>query len=175
MGAGRSPAGGTELPGPSDDAVRLEVGRVAKAHGLHGEVNVVLVTNREERLAPGSVLDTDRGDLRVATSRRHGDRWLVRFDGHGDRTAAESLRGLVLRAEPIDDPDELWVHELVGARVVSADGVDRGTVESVQDNPAADLLVLITGALVPVVFVVDGPTDGVVRVDVPDGLFDLGG
>ena len=134
----------------------------------------MLVTNREERLAPGSVLETDRGDLTVATSRRHGDRWLVRFEGHDDRTAAERLRGLVLRAEPLDDPDELWVHELVGARVVSADGVDRGTVESVQENPAADLLVLSTGALVPVVFVVDGPTDGVVHVEVPDGLFELG-
>jgi 16S rRNA processing protein RimM len=46
-------------------------------------------------------------------------------------------------------------------------------IEAVQDNPAADLLVLDTGALVPVVFVVDGPTDGVVRVDTPHGLFEL--
>jgi 16S rRNA processing protein RimM len=44
----------------------------------------------------------------------------------------------------------------------------------VQDNPAADLLVLDDGALVPVVFVVGGPEDGVVHVDVPDGLFELG-
>ena len=37
-----------------------------------------------------------------------------------------------------------------------------------------DLLVLDTGALVPVVFVVGTPTDGVVQVDTPDGLFELG-
>jgi 16S rRNA processing protein RimM len=147
---------------------------VAKAHGLNGEVNVALVTDRTERLDPGSVLQTDRGPLVVASSRRHGDRWLVRFRGHDDRDAADRLRGLVLCAEPLDDPDELWVHELVGCRVVSADGVDRGTVDSVQDNPAADLLVLDSGALVPVVFIVDGPADGVVHVDVPDGLFELG-
>ncbi|UDY38039.1 ribosome maturation factor RimM [Dermatobacter hominis] len=152
----------------------LEIGRIAKAHGLNGEVNVALVSNRDERLAPGSVLSTDAGDLEVASSRRHGDRWLVRFAGHDDRTAAEALRGLVLRAEPLDDPDELWVHELVGCRVVSADGVDRGEVTAVQENPAADLLVLDSGALVPVVFVVDGPADGVVHVEVPDGLFELG-
>jgi 16S rRNA processing protein RimM len=131
------------------------------------------VTDRLERLDPGSVLLTDRGPLEVSSSRRHQDRWLVRFRGHEDRAAAEQLRGLVLRAQPLDDPDELWVHELVGCRVVSADGVDRGTVESVQENPAADLLVLDTGALVPVVFVVDGPAHGVVHVDVPDGLFEL--
>lgn len=152
----------------------LEVGRIAKAHGLNGEVNVVLVTNRTERLDRGSVLHSDVGELTVATSRRHGDRWLVRFVGHDDRSAAEALRGLALLAEPLDDPDELWVHELVGCRVQSADGLDRGVVTAVQDNPAADLLVLDSGSLVPVVFVVDGPSDGVVFVDVPDGLFDLG-
>ena len=152
----------------------LEIGRIAKAHGLNGEVSVVLVSNRTERLDPGSVLSTDRGDLTVASSRPHGDRWLVRFAGHDDRSSAEALRGLELRAEPLDDPEELWVHELVGATVISSDGVERGTVTAVQDNPAADLLVLDSGALVPVVFVVDGPTDGVVHVDVPDGLFELG-
>lgn len=69
--------------------------------------------------------------------------------------------------------DVLWVHELVGVTVRSVDGVDRGVVTAVQANPAADLLVLDSGALVPVVFVVSGPEDGEVLVDVPDGLFEL--
>jgi len=157
-----------------DDLPLLEIGRIAKAHGLRGEVNVVLVSNRTERLDPGSVLSSDVGDLVVESSRPHGDRWLVTFAGHRDRSAAEALRGLELRAEPLEDPDELWVHDLVGCRVVSADGIERGVVTAVQDNPAADLLVLDNGALVPVVFVVDGPTGGTVHVDVPDGLFELG-
>jgi len=157
-----------------DDLPLLEIGRIAKAHGLRGEVNVVLVSNRTERLDPGSVLSSDVGELVVESSRPHGERWLVTFAGHRDRSAAEALRGLELRAEPLDDPDELWVHDLVGCRVVSADGIERGVVTAVQDNPAADLLVLDTGALVPVVFVVDGPAEGTVHVDVPDGLFELG-
>ena len=33
----------------------LEVGRIHKAHGLEGEVIVGLVTNRTERLDPGTV------------------------------------------------------------------------------------------------------------------------
>lgn len=65
------------------------------------------------------------------------------------------------------------MHELVGATVVTADGVERGVVESVQANPANDLLVLDGGALVPVTFIVDGPADGRVTVEVPDGLFEL--
>ena len=67
--------------------------------------------------------------------------------------------------------DELFVHQLVGCRVVDQDGVDRGTVTAVEANPASDLLVLTGGALVPLTFVVS--VDGaVISVDVPAGLFD---
>jgi 16S rRNA processing protein RimM len=151
----------------------LEVGRITKAHGLRGEVVVKLTSDRSERVAPGAQFSTDRGPLTVRSSRPHQDRWVVAFDGVSDRDGADSLRGVTLLGEPIDDPDELWVHELIGCTVRSADGVDRGVVESVLDNPAADLLVLDTGALVPVVFVVGRPHDGIIDVDTPEGLFEL--
>ena len=151
----------------------LEVGRVARAQGLKGECMVDLVTDRVERLAPGSVLVTDAGTLTVESAHHHQrQRWIVRFAGVGSREAAERLHGLVLRAEPLDDPDVLWVHELVGARLVEVDGTERGTVVAVQENPAHDLMVLDTGALVPVVFVVEHG-HGRVVVAAPEGLFDL--
>lgn len=152
---------------------RLEVGRIAKSHGLRGEVNVALTTNRAERVAPGSILHDGHADLVVVTSRPHQDRWIVVFEGVGSREAADALRGRTLWADPIEDPDALWVHELIGARVVEADGTERGVIESVQSNPASDLLVLDTGALVPLVFVT-GRSGGVVTIDPPEGLFDLG-
>ena len=160
-------------PGATGAPRLLEVGRITKAHGLRGEVVVKLTSDRAERVAPGAQFSTDRGTLTVRSSRPHQDRWVVLFDGVEGREAAEALRGLVLHGEPIDDPEELWVHELIGCTVRTVDGVDRGVVESVMDNPAADLLVLDTGALVPVVFVVGTPHDGVIRVDTPDGLFEL--
>lgn len=151
----------------------LEVGRITKAHGLRGEVVVKLTSDRSERVASGAGFSSDKGPLLVRSSRPHQDRWVVALEGVDSREAAEELRGLVLRGEPIDDPDELWVHELIGCTVRTPDGVDRGTVDSVMDNPAADLLVLDTGALVPVVFIVGAPHDGVIDVDTPDGLFEL--
>ena len=154
---------------PSD---RLEVGSVGKAHGLRGEVQVRLTTDRTERVDPGSVLHSDDQTLVVAASRPHQNGWLVRFEGVDDRNAAEALRGVVLRADPIDDPDTLWIHELIGARIVQTDGTDRGVVASVQANPASDLLVTETGALVPLTFVVE-LVDGVITIDPPEGLFDL--
>jgi 16S rRNA processing protein RimM len=156
----------------STDALR-EVGRVGRAHGVQGDVAVQLITDRTERVAPGARLLVGMKWMTVAASRLLGERWLVRFEGVDDRTGAEKLTNAVLRAEPIDDDgDELWVHQLIGSRVVDVDGVDRGVCVAVIDNPAHDLLELDSGALVPVTFVVSC-TSGVTTIDPPEGLFDL--
>jgi 16S rRNA processing protein RimM len=149
----------------------LEVGRIEKPHGLRGQVIVRLLTNRVERLHPGTELVAPAGPLRVVTASPHGDRWLVTFHGVDTRDAADALRGTVLSAPPIDDPDELWVHDLVGAEVIDG-GVARGRVLEVQANPASDLLVLDSGALVPVRFVVRVEPGVRIEVDAPAGLFD---
>ena len=132
---------------------------------------VTLWTNRAERLEAGSVLCADAGSLTVTAARAFQRRWIVQFAEVGDRSMAESLRGQVLRAEPISDPDELWVHELIGMMVCEADGTERGRVEAVQTNPASDLLVLDSEALVPLTFLVEQSGDRLI-VDVPSGLFD---
>jgi 16S rRNA processing protein RimM len=150
----------------------LEVGRVTKAHGLRGEVVVALITDRVERVAPGSVLYARDRALRVAESRPHQKHHIVAFDGVTTREAADALHGVVLSAEALADENELWVHELIGLNIVTVDGDTIGTIESVQDNPAHDLLVLEGGLLVPVVFVV-GRIEGAVVVDLPEGLLDL--
>lgn len=146
---------------------------MAKAHGLKGEVLVSLITHRTERVAPGFVLQTEAGPLEVRSSRPHQHRWIVQFVGVETREAAEAIHGTVLFAEPIADADALWVHELIGAEVRTPDGRAWGRVESVEANPASDLLVLEGGALVPEVFVTDasGLPDFVV-VDPPAGLLD---
>lgn len=153
--------------------MNLEVGRVARPHGLRGEVVVVLVTDRLERLAPGSVLDANGRTLTVTASRSHQRNHIVSFDGVSDRGAAEALQGTTLCAPAIDDPEELWVHQLIGAPVITADGADVGVVDAVEANPASDILVLDSGALVPVAFVVEQRDDSTVVIDPPEGLFDL--
>lgn len=161
-------------PEPAEGERRLDVGRVGRAHGLRGEVVVTLTTNRVERVEPGATLYLGGRPMVVASSRPHQDRWLVRFEGVDDRSAAEALRGQVLAAAPLGEapPGEVWVHELVGSEVVDRAGHQLGRVESVEANPAHDLLVLDTGPLVPMVFVVE-QAPGRVVVDVPDGLLEL--
>ena len=131
----------------------LLVGRITRAHGLRGEV-VVDLLGEEVRLAPGSTLHTGDGVLEVLTARPHRDKWVVAFDGVEGREAAEALRGTELRAEPIEVPDALWLHDLLGATAVDTAGTVLGTIEAVLPNPANDLLQLDGGALVPITFVV---------------------
>ena len=161
-----------------DPGGRLVVGRVGRAHGLHGEVAVTFSSNRPERSEPGAVLFAGDRELMVDASRPHQGRMLVHFAGVDDRTAAERLLGLELTADPLagDDgtlaDDELWVHEVVGAEVFDRAGTPVGRVVAVEANPAHDLLVLDGGALVPMVFVVEH-RDGELVIDPPDGLLDI--
>lgn len=150
----------------------LEVGRVVRPHGLHGEVVVELVSNRPERTVAGAVFETEGGTLRLARARRLGKRWLMRFDGVDGHQGAEALRDRVLRAEALADEGVLWVHELVGALcVLHADGTEVGRVRSVVSNPASDLLELEDGRLVPMSFVV-ARFAGRVEIDPPPGLLE---
>src|SRR5262249_27788963 len=142
---------------------------------LRGDVVVSLITNVESRVAPGSVLTAGDRDLTVTASRPHQHRWIVTFAGVDDVAAADALRGVVLLAEPIDDPDDpdaLWVHELVGAEVVDRSGASVGRVVALVDNPASDLLELESGGLVPLRFVDGWDDDGRLVVDPPAGLLD---
>ncbi|HEY5272032.1 MAG TPA: ribosome maturation factor RimM [Acidimicrobiales bacterium] len=157
----------------------LEVGQIIRPHGLRGEVVVNLVSNRSDRLDPGSMLHTKVSGqrripdvLEVVASRPFQTRHLVVFSGVASREDADLLRGVTLLAEPAsDDDDALYVHELIGKHVVDQAGVDRGAVRAVEANPASDLLVLPGGALVPLRFVVR-TDDRTIFVAVPDGLFE---
>ncbi len=136
---------------------------------------VDLITDRTERLDKGSVLVAAERRLEVGEAHRHGTGWLVTFVGVTDRDAADRLRGAVLCAAPIEDPDALWVHELIGADAVTASGEPCGRVVAVRENPAGDVLELDGGALVPVVFVTGWTEESPRRlqIDPPEGLLEL--
>ncbi len=138
----------------------LAVGRVARAHGIRGEVAIQPLTEVASRFEPGSVLHLEDGrTVRVEGSRDHGHRLLVTFEGIVDRTEAESLRGEVLlvpqaSAPPIEEGDRFWVHEVVGLSVMTEDGAQLGRVRDVLAAPGNDVWVVDTQAgevLIPAV------------------------
>jgi 16S rRNA processing protein RimM len=149
----------------------LEIGTIRRAHGVRGDVLVELGSDRPERVANDARWFAQNGWLTVVAARRHQARWLVTLAEIADRSAAQRYTNTPIFAEPLDDPDALWVHELIGAEVVEVSGRSRGRCVAVVANPAADLLELDSGALVPVVFVTDRH-DGTIVIDPPRGLFE---
>jgi 16S rRNA processing protein RimM len=135
----------------------LAVGRITRAHGIRGEVAVQSLSEVEDRFAPGKALRLEDGrGLTIQASRSHRHRLLVKFEEVPDRNAAEALRGEVLLVEaattpPIDEEDRFWVHQVVGLDVVTEDDRRLGRVVEVQANPANDLWVTDTGAVIPAV------------------------
>jgi 16S rRNA processing protein RimM len=170
--------------------MQLVVGRVARPHGVHGELTVDVRTDDPElRLAVGTELATEpaaAGPLTVAASRWHSGRLLVRFAGVDDRTAAERLRDTLLVVDSADledlhDPDEFRDHQLIGLSVIAAGGDPVGTVADVLHYGQDLLVVAGSGAragaqiLIPFVSAIVSDVDlaaGVLRVDPPPGLLD---
>lgn len=152
----------------------LEVGRIGRPHGVRGDLMVSFTSDVASRREPGArlVVSSPTGpiELTVESCRVQGERHVVHFAGVDDRTAAERLVNKVLFAAPVEgDTDTLWVHELIGSRVVDTSGREWGRCTSVIANPAHDILEVSNGSLVPAVFVVSCH-DGTTVIDPPEGL-----
>ena len=151
----------------------LSIGHLRRPHGLKGDIFVQLTTDRRDRVAVGAQFHARDRLITVTSSRVLGNgRIIAQFDVFDDRTQAERWINTELFAAPIDDPDALWVHEMISKQVVDQHGVARGACIMILANPAAEILELDSGALVPSNFVtsIEGDT---INVDVPDGLFEL--
>jgi 16S rRNA processing protein RimM len=170
--------------------MQLLVGRIARPHGVHGELVVEVRTDDPElRLAVGTVLATEptsAGPLTVAGCRWHSGRLLVRFAAVDDRTAAEELRGTLLVVDSaelgdLSDPDEFRDHQLIGLSVIESGGEKVGTVADVLHYGQDLLVVAGTGRragaeiLIPFVSAIVSDVDlaaGLLRVYPPPGLLD---
>jgi 16S rRNA processing protein RimM len=150
---------------------RLVVGRIAKAHGIRGEVAIDVSSDDPARFAPGARVFAGARALTVTSARAHHERLLVQFEGIVDRTGAETLNGAELtiptdEARSLEDEWSFYPHELAGLAVLDEHGNHLGTMDHVEENPANDLWVVRTHereVLVPAV------RDIVLRVDVAEG------
>lgn len=129
--------------------MKLNVGRIGKAHGILGEATIEVRTDEaEDRFAIGAVLETEsHGNLTVASARVHNGILLLSFDGIEDRNAIEALRNELLYADvdidaPGIDEDDYHVLQLIGCKAYLVDGDEFGEVTEVLNLPGQDVLVI---------------------------------
>lgn len=125
------------------------VGRVRRAHGIRGELVVETRTD-----APDAIFAAGRrvfvGDAEGAPTRDPLELTVIRsspfkgglivaFEGITDRNTADSWRDrtFLVPEDEVEPPgeDEVFIHDLVGMRVVTADGESVGSISQVFELP----------------------------------------
>ncbi len=130
-------------------ADRVPIARFGAAHGIRGEVRLKSYTADPKAARSYGPLDAVDGRSFVITHVRPAagtspDMLVARVEGVTDRNQAELLNGIELTVSrdrlPKPEEDEFYHADLVGLAAVGRDGAELGTVISVQNFGAGNLL-----------------------------------
>lgn len=158
---------------------RIEIGGVARAHGIRGEI--VVITHDPDSDTLGKVESIYVGGIerKIVGARDTQRGWLIALDGIVTRNDAETLQGKVVEVDrdmlDLDD-DDVLLDDMVGCRVQLADGTPWGTVYAVDPGAFQDLLIIHDGDLERMLPLIDqfvtsiDIDEGVITVDPPEGL-----
>lgn len=129
----------------ADDKLIL-LGVIGAAHGIKGEVRIKAFTGDPLAIADYGPLTDEQGRrFEIAEIRPAKEVVVARLKGITSREAAESLNGVNLfvsrdKIPAPEDEDEFLQADLIGCAVVGPDGVVLGTVTTVANYGAGDLL-----------------------------------
>jgi 16S rRNA processing protein RimM len=118
----------------------LLLGKIVAAHGIRGFVKVLVYAEDP------SLLEHDKlSPFRIRLKNSTGKYWLAEIEGVKDRNAAEALRGTELtlprdELAEIETEGEFYVTDMVGLPVQDDAGNAVGTLVSVDNFGAGDLL-----------------------------------
>jgi len=141
---------------------RIALGIIRKAHGVRGEASVEAWSDSPERfsdLRAVTLVSADEAQVREAvieSVRIHAGRALVKFAGIESPEEVQRLQNWTVEIPSSEarklDPDEYFLHDLVGLTLIDEKGTPRGNVIEIEETGGGVLLV------------VDGPKR---RFDVP--------
>jgi 16S rRNA processing protein RimM len=128
----------------------IAIGIIRKAHGVRGEASVEPWTDslgRFDDLDEVTLVSPDEKEsrtVRIESWRPHAGRALVRLSGVESPEEVDLLRGWTLeipeaKARPLE-PDEYFLHDLVGLSLVDGAGRTRGVVTGVEESGGGLLL-----------------------------------
>jgi len=141
----------------------LVVAKIVAPFGARGEVKAEVWTDHPDRLAERTTVflggeDEEPRAYALRGVRFHQKRALLSFVGYDDRTAAESLRGLLVQVPssevPPPPPGSFYVHQIIGLEAWGTDGVLLGKVVAVITTGSNDVYTVQGGKgeiLVPAV------------------------
>ncbi|MCO4771343.1 MAG: 16S rRNA processing protein RimM [Deltaproteobacteria bacterium] len=130
----------------------MPVAKLGKTWGVHGDLTVRLY-NMDSELAWAADVLLMRGDgfplvaVEIERWQSKGNQVLLRPVGIDAPQIARGLTGLEILVPPedlppIEDPDEFYVHELIGMKVVDTAAGDLGKIKDVFTAGSSDVWVI---------------------------------
>ena len=128
---------------PDASNERIIIGRVGAAHGIHGDLRVIPLTDFPERFAVLREVMVGDELLHIESVKPQGKNFLMRFREYAVREDAQKLTGRLLtvaRAEAAPlDAGEYYVFDIVGLTVCDEEDNELGTVEDVLRTGSNDV------------------------------------
>jgi 16S rRNA processing protein RimM len=153
----------------------IAIGVVVRAHGIKGEFQVFDYTDEPEQFDALTSVYLSLNDVRklyeIETIRHTRDRIILKLKDIDDRTTASNHKGALIERKlselrPLSD-DEYYIHDLVGLRVETDEGVYLGVISNVLNLPANDVYVVLENGretLIPAI------KDCIRKVDIDNGV-----
>lgn len=130
------------------------MGKVVAAQGILGWVKIQAYTEHLDALSEYSTWYLAKPgqqwrEYRLHEAKPHNKVLLAKLDNIEDRTAAETLRGMLIAIPrsrfPATDENEYYWSDLIGMQVVNMQDEQLGTVDHLLDMGANDILVVRAG------------------------------
>jgi 16S rRNA processing protein RimM len=128
----------------------LDIGVIANTHGIKGELKIVPLTDNSERFSNlKSVLVDNKGNLKsynIEYVKYFKDFVILKFKEIPDMTAAEKLKGLILKIERKDavklPKDSFFICDLIGCQVLEENNKNLGRVTNILKTGSNDVYVV---------------------------------
>ncbi len=163
------------------------MGKVAAAHGIKGQLRVIPYSGMADNLLScGSIMLRDSAgriqQYDVSAASVHGKKLLMSLKGFSGINEVLHFVGseILLYLDQLSEPDEgeYYWHELIGMKVITIDGIDLGTLDSIIETGSNDVYVAVANGRE---YLIPALTD-IVSIDIKtkimtvtpfEGLFDL--
>ena len=131
----------------------LVIGQLGRAHGVKGEIRMLLLTDFPERLQSGLIMyiGEQHKPVRITNCRGLGhssgqEVMLVTFEGYNDREKVEALRCQMVYVRTDERPPlpegEYYQHQLLGLRVMDEVGKALGVLVDILRTGANDVYII---------------------------------
>lgn len=166
----------------------LRVGVISSTHGVRGEVKVFPTTDDPKRLKKLKTVMLDTGreklTLNIEQVKFFKNMVILKFKEFNDINEIEKYKGkdlLINRDQAVKlAPNENFIVDLIGLKVVTDEGVEFGTLKDVMETGANDVYIIdgndgkeyLFPAIKQCILNIDLEA-GVITVHILDGLLDL--